>query len=283
MQRRQCAIDRPTFEHKFDDQHDKRAKAEAGEGPGNHRGRGRHERSAAFRRTIQHSEAAPMTPDEYDGWYRTPRGSWIGETEYRLLCELLAPRPGETLIDVGCGTGYFTRRFALAGSVATGVDQDAQMLEFARANAAGAEPYLQADACRLPFRDGAFDLCISVTALCFIQQQSQALAEVLRVTRRRFAIGLLNRRSLLCLQKGRHGGSGAYRGARWHTAAEAKALLAGTTAGNVRLKTAVFLPCGTASARLIEQGLPGQLPLGAFLVVAGDKLDQHSAPSMSPA
>jgi 2-polyprenyl-3-methyl-5-hydroxy-6-metoxy-1,4-benzoquinol methylase len=56
-----------------------------------------------------------MTAAEYDAWYRTPRGEWIGETEYRLLGKLLAARPHETLIDVGCGTGYFTRRFALEG------------------------------------------------------------------------------------------------------------------------------------------------------------------------
>ena len=41
-----------------------------------------------------------MRPEDYDAWYRTPRGAWIGETEYRLLWNLLAPRPGERLLDV---------------------------------------------------------------------------------------------------------------------------------------------------------------------------------------
>ena len=56
-----------------------------------------------------------MTPAEYDAWYDSPRGRWIGETEFRLLQRLLALRPGETLLDVGCGSGWFTRRFAAAG------------------------------------------------------------------------------------------------------------------------------------------------------------------------
>jgi len=59
-----------------------------------------------------------MTPAEYDAWYDSPRGRWIGETEFRLLQRLLALRPGETLLDVGCGSGWFTRRFAAAGKAA---------------------------------------------------------------------------------------------------------------------------------------------------------------------
>jgi len=207
--------------------------------------------------------------EQYDAWYRTFRGSWIGEVEYRRVLEVLAPLAGETLIDVGCGTGYFTRRFASDGLAVTGVDLDPEMLDFARTHAAAGECYLPADARHLPFPDRCFDLCVSVTALCFIREESQALAEMLRVTRRRFAIGLLNRHSLLYLRKGRHGGRGAYRGARWHTVAEAKALFAAIPAHDLTLATAVFLPAGGACARLLERWLPRGLPLGAFLVVAG--------------
>jgi SAM-dependent methyltransferase len=216
-----------------------------------------------------------VSPEEYDAWYRTPRGSWIGDTEYRLLGKLLAPSPGETVIDVGCGTGYFTRRFARAGHAVTGIDFDPHMLQFARDHGAGGESYVHADARRLPFRDRAFDLCVSVTALCFIHEQSRALAEMLRVTRRRFAIGLLNRWSLLYLRKGRRGGRGAYRGAHWHTLAEARALFAGSSVADLALATAVFLPGGTACARLVEARLPNELPLGAFLVVAGRVQDRR--------
>ncbi|MGA8050092.1 MAG: hypothetical protein WCA09_07935 [Burkholderiales bacterium] len=53
-----------------------------------------------------------MTPEQYDYWYRTPRGRWIGEIEFRLICALLEPQPAARILDVGCGTGYFTRRAA---------------------------------------------------------------------------------------------------------------------------------------------------------------------------
>jgi SAM-dependent methyltransferase len=210
-----------------------------------------------------------VSPEQYDAWYRTPRGAWIGETEYRLLHRLLAPFPGETLIDVGCGSGYFTREFARAGHAVTGIDPDREMLRFARDHAAVGETYLLADARRLPFPDRAFDLCVSVTALCFIREEARAIAEMLRVTRRRIAIGLLNRYSLLYLDKGRSGGRGAYRGARWHSAADAAALFDRREFGDLAVATAVFLPGGSGCARLAERWLPNALPLGAFLAVAG--------------
>jgi SAM-dependent methyltransferase len=210
-----------------------------------------------------------MRPEQYDAWYHTSRGAWIGDVEQRLLSAALAPSPGESLIDVGCGTGYFARRFARAGLAATGVDRDPAMLDFARTHTAAGERYVLGDARCLQFPDRHFDLCVSVAALCFIAEESQALAEMLRVTRRRFAIGLLNRHSLLYLQKGRHGGRGAYRGAHWHTAAEAKALFGALPARDLTVSSAVFLPGGGPCAQWAESWLPSGLPLGAFLVVAG--------------
>jgi SAM-dependent methyltransferase len=213
-----------------------------------------------------------VDPNDYDDWYQTPRGRWIGETEYRLLHKLLAPAPGERLLDVGCGTGYFTRRFAKSGNTVTGIDASPAMLRVAQAQAGMDERYLTGDARALPFPDQAFDLSISVTALCFIPEQRQALAEILRVTRRRFAIGLLNRHSLLYLQKGRGGGRGAYHGAHWHTAAEVRILFAGLPVTNMKIETAVVLPTAGKLAKLSERWLGGRIPGGAFLVVVGDVL-----------
>ncbi|MFZ5659051.1 MAG: class I SAM-dependent methyltransferase [Pseudomonadota bacterium] len=225
----------------------------------------------------------PLTPATYDSWYQGPRGAWVGETEYRLLERLLAPRPGESLLDVGCGTGYFTRRFVADSKLrVTGVDPDASFLGYARAHAVAGEQYLPGDARALPFADGSFDLCLSVTALCFIREQHQALAEMLRVTRRRFAIGLLNRRSLLYRRKGRGGGQGAYHGAHWHTQREIRTLLGGLPAMDLVLRSAVFLPHGGTLAHIVETLLPAYLPWGAFLVVAGNKRAEHPAPPLGP-
>lgn len=217
-----------------------------------------------------------MDAAQYDAWYQTARGSWIGQTEYDLLRAALAPHPGETVIDIGCGTGYFTRRFALDGHAVTGVDVDPGMVKFARRHAASGERYVCADARHLPFADRAFDLSISVTALCFIRDERSAFAEMLRVSRRSFALGLLNRRSLLYLQKGRKA-QGAYRGAHWHTTREVRSLMSDLAVEDYLVQSAIFVPTGSGLARVVERHLPNRLPLGAFIVVAQTKHPQPSS------
>ncbi len=211
-----------------------------------------------------------MTPGQYDAWYDTPRGRWIADTEYGLVHSLLALQPGDTVLDVGCGTGWFTRRAADDGAHVVGLDRDAEALAFAETLGAGCVSYVHGDATALPFADAAFDAVLSVTALCFVEPWPQALAEIVRVSRRRFVLGLLNRHGLLWLEKGRHGGSGAYRGAHWHTRAEIGKVLRQLPVCRVRYRYGVFLPTGSKVSRSLERCLPSGLPLGSFLAVAGD-------------
>ena len=48
------------------------------------------------------------------------------------LLELLAPQPGERILDLGCGTGHLTARIAEAGAMALGLDSSPAMIEQAR-------------------------------------------------------------------------------------------------------------------------------------------------------
>lgn len=209
--------------------------------------------------------------ESYDAWYRTRRGAWIGEAEFRLLRAMLCGRTGERVLDVGCGTGYFSRRFAReVGLQVTGVDPDPAWLADARAQAQSGELFVEARAEQLPFRDRSFDATVSVTALCFIDDQRHALQEMLRVTRRRVVLGLLNRHSLLHRKVGRGGGSGGYRGAHWHTHAELRLLFDVLPVRNLDFRAAVFLPGGGPLARVVESAMPPGLLLGGFLAVAAD-------------
>lgn len=211
-----------------------------------------------------------MNPAAYDAWYDTPRGRWIGEVEFRLLERLLAAQPGETLLDVGCGTGWFTRRFAATGVEVTGIDCDPGCVAFARARPGPPIRYLHGDARHLPFPDHAFDRVVSVTALCFVNPWPQALAEIARVSRLRFAVGLLHRRSALWLAKGRDGGKGAYAGAHWHTRGEVRDALRPLPVRNEHFGYAVLDPSASTVANALERLAAPRLPLGSFLAFGAD-------------
>lgn len=205
-------------------------------------------------------------PAAYEAWYHTPRGHWIGNREFMLLQDLLRPEAGASLLDVGCGTGYFSRRFARVGLSVTGIDPDPAALTFAWMQGSDIR-YVQGNSLELPFPDNAFDYAIAVTSLCFIDDPEQALREMWRVSRRALSLGLLNRRSLLYRKK--HG-RGSYLGARWDTAGEVLKAWVPTLVpapGAVAARSAVFLPQGTRMAQWSEQWLPGILPWGGFLAV----------------
>lgn len=166
-----------------------------------------------------------MTPAEYDAWYDSPRGRWIGESEWRGICRHLDLPPGTTLLDVGCGTGWFSR-LANAGLQVTGLDIDAESLDFVRAHSPQRIAYLAGDGRCLPFANRSFEQTVALASLCFIDDWPRAIGEIVRVTRTRFVLGLLNRHSLLWKIKGRDGGTGSYTGAHWHTRQEVAPVLA---------------------------------------------------------
>ena len=211
-----------------------------------------------------------LKPNTYDAWYHTPRGAWIGAAEFDLLYTHLQPVLGASVIDVGCGSGYFTRQLAQAGLRATGIDADSAMIAYAKAFAAADECYLLGDARQLPYPNKHFDYGVAITSFCFIADQLRALTELARVSRKRVAVGFLNRHSLLYLQKGRHGGQGAYRGAHWHTPQEVRHLFTQCGMPQVTLRSAIFLPNGGAIAQLVEAVTPKRVLLGAFLLAVSE-------------
>lgn len=205
-------------------------------------------------------------PAAYEAWYHTPRGRWIGDREFILLRNLSGAEAGDSLLDAGCGTGYFSRRFARLGLAVSGIDPDLETLKFARTQGEAVH-YMQGNALALPFSDNAFDRTIAVTSLCFINDPLPALRELWRVTRHVLVLGLLNRHSLLHWKKQ---GQGSYRGARWDTTGEVlKQWIPALSPapGKMVLRSAIFLPQGTGMAQWSEQRLPATLPWGGFLAV----------------
>ncbi|HDK37810.1 MAG TPA: class I SAM-dependent methyltransferase [Thiolapillus brandeum] len=206
------------------------------------------------------------TAANYDAWYQTPRGHWIGDREFRLLWNMIQPKTGEALLDVGCGSGYFSQRFSDHGIGVIGVDIDDEMVAYARKKHSNLR-CLAGSALALPFHDKAFDHVAAVASLCFIDCPQCALAEMWRVSRKTVTLGLLNRHSLLFREKS---GRGGYAGARWDTVGEIRRKwllgLFPEPAG-INIRFAIFFHQGGSLARWMERLLPSRLPWGSFLAV----------------
>jgi ubiquinone/menaquinone biosynthesis C-methylase UbiE len=118
-----------------------------------------------------------VKPETYDAWYQTPRGQWIGTIEYSLLKLLLRSTHGSSLLDIGCGTGRFTRMFAQqTKGLFFGLDPNEEWLAYAQDHAVDRELHVGVRAEALPFADQSFDCTLSVTELCFVTEQLQAFA-----------------------------------------------------------------------------------------------------------
>jgi len=140
----------------------------------------------------------------YEAWYETSEGRRAGRSEKALLDRLLKRLPGiRTALEVGCGTGHFTRWLVGEGLWTVGLDISSAMLIQARRLEATARvcPYVLGDGLAVPFPDRSFDLVALITTLEFIPQPEQALAEAGRVARQGVLVGGLNRHSLLALRR----------------------------------------------------------------------------------
>lgn len=146
----------------------------------------------------------PALAAGYEAWYQTA-GRRADQLEKELLVWLLARFPSAgTLLEVGCGSGHFTRWFREKTWQATGLDISLPMLsEAIRLNGV---PYILGDGLALPFAGNTFDLVTLVTTLEFVSDPILVLEEALRVAGRGLILGILNRQSVLGWTLRRAGG-----------------------------------------------------------------------------
>ncbi|BAE74180.1 Malonyl-[acyl-carrier protein] O-methyltransferase [Sodalis glossinidius str. 'morsitans'] len=98
------------------------------------------------------------------------------------LCALTGPVEGRRILDAGCGTGWFSRRWQAQGNQVVALDLSAAMLGFARQQRS-AEAYILGDIERLPLATGSMDIVYSNLAVQWCDDLPRALAELHRVLR----------------------------------------------------------------------------------------------------
>lgn len=208
--------------------------------------------------------------ERQEAWFRTDAGRESLRLQMDLLLKLLRPRPGERLLDVGCGSGMHMQMFRREGLDVTGLDPSSTMLSMARTRLGNPAALHSGRAEDLPFEDNEFDIVSLITCLEFVDDPEAALAEAFRVARSRVLIGALNSLSLTAWSRRIRGlfKESLYNRARFFSASELTWLIR-KLAGPVRINWASVqvLPVGLACRfSSFEARLAGpRNPCGAFL------------------
>jgi len=130
-----------------------------------------------------------------------PRGKSADELAARAeYLDLLRLRPGQRVLDVGCGSGVVTRDMARRvspGGRAVGIDLSAEFLAIARdlAREAGLDAvaeFREGSALALPFGDAEFDAALAATVLVHVPGGDGAIPEMARVVRPGGRVGIFD-------------------------------------------------------------------------------------------
>lgn len=175
----------------------------------------------------------------YEEWYQSA-GRMADRREKLLIKYLLDEIPNVgSILEVGCGSGHFTRWLNELGMRTVGIDLSFPMLF--EAKKMDTIDLVQGDALKLPFLSRSFDVVMMITSLEFLSDPVQSLNEALRIAKRGIMLGVLNRNSLLGWQY-RKKGAPIWDKAHLYTPKELIDILLKITPGNIKIsyRTTIF-------------------------------------------
>jgi len=181
--------------------------------------------------------------DTYDEWYETAEGAMYDHLEKKVVSRCL-PRNvrGMKLLEVGCGTGHWSRFFSDCDFEVTGVDVSESMIKIAQSKKIANASFQIADGHSLPFKDNSFDVIATITTLEFVHNAELVLREMVRCTCKpggQLLIGALNALARLNRNR-RQNPESLYAKARLFTPGQTKKLL--SRYGQTHVVTAGFIP-----------------------------------------
>jgi len=121
-----------------------------------------------------------LTAQKWDAELYEARHSFVWQFGKGLL-EILNPRPGERILDVGCGPGQLTAKIAEAGATVVGLDSSPDMVGQARQNFPKV-PFVLESAASMRFEE-EFDAIFSNAALHWVldaKAAANAMSKALR-------------------------------------------------------------------------------------------------------
>lgn len=116
----------------------------------------------------------------YDDLLSAP-GTYQQEVILPNLLRLVDPKPHDTILDLGCGQGFFAKQFAERGAKVTGVDISPELIKLAKKSAPKATFFTCSAEKLSPIADQSAHQAFSVLALQNIKDLSAVFKECSRV------------------------------------------------------------------------------------------------------
>src|SRR4051795_5371170 len=140
----------------------------------------------------------PLPPDErlkeeFNRWAQAGEGEKMRQHHLNITEKAIRQmelRPGERVLDLGCGSGWATRMLARLVSdgpegfgQVVGLDISDEMIRQARAESKDFENilYVWGSAEKIPWQENFFDKVLSIESFYYYPDQDRALAELFRV------------------------------------------------------------------------------------------------------
>lgn len=129
---------------------------------------------------------------QYERWFDGKKNSYCFDLEMDLMLKMLTPTAGESILDIGCGSGRTLEPLMDLGLELTGIDPSPYMLDLADERLGHRADLYRAYAENLPFEDNTFTYSFFFTSLEFTEMPAKAIEEACRVTKDKVFIGVLN-------------------------------------------------------------------------------------------
>lgn len=122
-----------------------------------------------------------MQEDCYHKMYEVEERHWWFKGKFATALMLLTRRisQGSRVLDIGCGTGLFSKMLTKKGYEVTSIDSSSVALDYSRKR--GVSNLISGDALKLPFPDNAFDAACALDILEHLEDDQGALKEWQRV------------------------------------------------------------------------------------------------------
>ena len=205
----------------------------------------------------------------YARWLQKPQNRATFDLEVQLMRDLLQPMRGESVLDIGCGTGACLAAFLEMGLQVTGLEPSTYMLDLAMEKVGHRADLYRGYAEDLPFDDNSFNYACLFTTLEFVDEPRKALQEAIRVAKDRVFIGVFNRYAIKGIQRRVKGIFNAtiFNHARFFSVWELKQLIreiVGHVPVNWRTVCQLPTPGGRLIHNLEQSPIIQRCPFGAF-------------------